>query len=73
MNTEMVIHPIQTDYFILRRIIDGVGAVLVQHHDGNRVSFCSKLFDTTHEMHVSEQEICCDTRRGKMATVFNWK
>ena len=62
MNADMIHHPDPTKPFAVYcdASVDGVGAVLVQAHDGKfrPVSFCSKLFNKTQRnWHVSEQEI----------------
>ena len=61
-NTQMIHHPDPNRPFSVYcdASKDGVGAVLVQAHDGKHrpVSFCSKLFNRTQQnWHVSEQEI----------------
>ena len=62
MDAEMLHHPDHNQPFAVYcdASIDGIGAVLVQHHGGRQVpvSFCSKLFSKTQRnWHVSEQEI----------------
>ena len=65
METEMIVHPDPNRPFSIYcdASIDGVGAVLVQYHDGKLipVSLCSKLFNSTQRnWHAPEQEIYAD-------------